>query len=780
MAEGPAEARRQAEAFAQGGEAGFETVAGLVKDLRAGGQLGPIGPLLIAAGRRALYGDWATAHWLELAGILRDHQQFGYARRLFGRVRDAGERSEECRCQHALCTYKDMELPAARRLDRALEILGEGGAIEDSTSAETLGIAGAIYKRRWEVDAKRADLESALWCYERGYAQAGDPGAEYAGINAAFVADRLAVLEEEQLGVPAQATRLRGRADEIRAEIVAKPAGEDGGWADATLGEALFGLGRLEEACARLQSVRGKTDEIWRLESTAMQLAALGRLRGFDATGALEALVGEAGGAIRRGRAGKVGLALSGGGFRASLFHVGLLARLAECNVLRRVEVLSCVSGGSIVGAHYYLKLRRLLAEKADTEVADADYVNLVAELADEFLAGVRQNLRGRLITNLGDDLRMLTPSYSRTDRVAELLEDLFFSKVPKDAGAVAGEPWRMTDLYVAPAGRGEGFSLRYENWLREAKVPILVLNATTLNTGHGWQFTASWMGEPPVGAGEKVDASRRLRRVYYRDAPGDHGRQPLAKAVAASACVPALFPPVTLAKLYDGVDVELVDGGVYDNQGVASLLEQDCTVILVSDASGQARDAQHPSRWLLGVAKRSNSVLMGRVRQAQYRELADRLRSGVLRGLMVVHLKKGLPAPPRDWSECQEPYAPEDDALPPSGSSGESLYGIDPDVQRALAELRTDLDAFSDDEAYSLMAAGYAMARRELPSAMPELAADPALEKAVSWPFEAALARLADPERDGKSLLAALEPGHALFFRRIAAWRWRRRKQPK
>ncbi len=134
--------------------------------------------------------------------------------------------------------------------------------------------------------------------------------------------------------------------------------------------------------------------------------------------------------------------------------------------------------------------------------------------------------------------------------------------------------------------------------------------------------------------------------------------------AVAASACVPTLFPPVMLRNLYDDIDVELVDGGVYDNQGIASLLEQDCTVVLVSDASGHIRDDVHPARGPLGVASRSNSVLMSRVRGAQYSELASRRRSGTLRGLMVVHLKKGLPAAPRDWSHCQEPYSPEDDAL--------------------------------------------------------------------------------------------------------------------
>ena len=46
----------------------------------------------------------------------------------------------------------------------------------------------------------------------------------------------------------------------------------------------------------------------------------------------------------------------------------------------------------------------------------------------------------------------------------------------------------------------------------------------------------------------------------------------------------------------------------------------------------------------------------MSRVRGAQYADLARPRRSGTLRGLMVVHLKKGLPAPPRDWSGCQEP----------------------------------------------------------------------------------------------------------------------------
>jgi predicted acylesterase/phospholipase RssA len=739
--------------------------------------------MLIAVSRRALYDDWERAHRTDLAETLRDHQQFGYARRLLGRVRRDSQDSEELRQQHALCTYKDMELSAARRLDRALEILTEAGSLENSTSSETLGIAGAIFKRKWEVDAKRANLENARWCYERSFEQQGDPNREYGGVNAAFVSDQLAALEEQGLGISSEAAVLRARADAIRAEIVERLQGGDGGWSDATRGEALFGLGRFEEAYEHLARVGDTTKELWRLETTVMQLAALAQLRDFnspDAAKALRALAGGKDAAIRRAYTGKVGVALSGGGFRASLFHIGVLARLAECNVLRHVEVLSCVSGGSIVGAFYYLKLRQLLQSKRDEEIEDADYLTLVAELADEFLNGVRQNLRGRLSEDITDNWRMLSSRYSRTDRAGDLFEEMFFSKVPKDVRGGPGDTWRMTDLNVTPQGREAGFSLRYENWLRQAKVPILVLNATTLNTGHSWQFTASWMGEPPTGVDERVDASRRLRRVYYRDAPKRHNHPPLGKAVAASACVPALFPPVTLEDLYDGIDVELVDGGVHDNQGIASLVEQDCTVILVSDASGQIRDNEHPSRSLLGVANRSNTILMSRVRGAQYSELAGQWRSGLLRGLMVVHLKKGLASPPRDWSQCQEPYDPEDDALPPGVGVRGSPYAIDEEVQRALSELRTDLDAFSDDEAYSLMAAGYEMTRWELPQALPNPPrTSSALEGTVSWPFASALTKLAaPPSRSG--LVQALRPGRARFFRGFLAWRLRRAQQPK
>jgi NTE family protein len=43
-----------------------------------------------------------------------------------------------------------------------------------------------------------------------------------------------------------------------------------------------------------------------------------------------------------------VGLALSGGGFRATLFHLGALWRLNELGWLPKLDRISSVSGGSI------------------------------------------------------------------------------------------------------------------------------------------------------------------------------------------------------------------------------------------------------------------------------------------------------------------------------------------------------------------------------------------------------------------------------------------------
>lgn len=732
----------------------------LADELRAAGRPNLAAQVLVRAARRSLEQEHSDYESHPLADALRDHQQFRYARLILRRLCEEHPTIYRFRTQYALCVYRDAGLPAARRLARALQILSESGPLDDCRDADTLGLAGTVFQRKWELEGRRADLENARWCFERGSDLDGDPSRWDAAVRAAFVFDQLAGLTEEGvIGQSSDAAALRARAAALRNRVVEQLRVDPSTpWDIAARGEALFGLGRFSEAKEAFTAVLASTPERWRLESLARDLVSLARLQGQDLTSdggeaamAMRVLVDDA--ALRRAHLGRVGVALSGGGFRASLFHLGVLAFLAERDVLRSVEVLSCVSGGSIVGAFYYLKLRQLLQSKPDAEITARDYADLVDDVLGEFLDAVRRNLRVRLTEKLSTNWRMLATGYSRTDRAAQLYDELIFRRVHRDDSSSSA--WRMPDLAITPSGAspdaapgpGRELSTHHENAWRHAKVPELVINATTLNTGHTWVFTTSWMGEPPPRGEHRDDANRRLYPLYYYDVP-DADLPRLADAVAASACVPMLFPPLRLDGLYDGICVELVDGGVHDNQGIGSQLEHFCDVVLVSDASGHMADVDRPGRSSLSVGNRSNSVLMTRVRGAQVAELIRRRRSGLLRGVMVVDLKKGLPALRVGHGPGSLPLEDRDrDELFRAETRRPGSYGIHERVQRALASIRTDLDSFSDDEAYGLMAAGYLMARVEFESSLRDIPAPTdAVKPSPGWAFEQHIKNLASP----------------------------------
>ncbi len=65
------------------------------------------------------------------------------------------------------------------------------------------------------------------------------------------MADRLAALEEQTLGGEQRAADLRDEARALRSDIAQGPPPDGGGWNDATIGEALFGLGRLRRPSKR-------------------------------------------------------------------------------------------------------------------------------------------------------------------------------------------------------------------------------------------------------------------------------------------------------------------------------------------------------------------------------------------------------------------------------------------------------------------------------------------------------------------------------------------------
>jgi MinD-like ATPase involved in chromosome partitioning or flagellar assembly/predicted acylesterase/phospholipase RssA len=684
----------------------------------------------------------APQQLLTLAKGLKAESEFAYARRILSRARRDSSVNKDPKLrllltqQHALCTYKDQELPADLRHKRALEILIEEEDLRTTIDQETLGLVGAIYKRMWEADNQKVVLERSLAYYHRGYKQGivGDYG--YTGINAAFILDLLAHQEEAEAREAAttseSAAARRREARRIREDIVdnlpplmAQPGNEwleQQWWFLVTVAEANFGLGRYMAALPWLQKAKSIDVKDWEYESTARQLASLARLHetrtesvsqfenspaGFVLSRFLEDTT-----AVRSAFIGKVGLALSGGGFRASLYQIGTLAKLAELDVLRRVEVLSCVSGGSIIGAHYYLEVRRLLQTKPDHEITREDYIEIVQRIEKRFLEGVQRNIRVSAAAEFLTNVKMIFLSgYSRTQRVGELYEEEIFSRV--DDGEGNARRW-MNELLIRPLDEGSNFSPKYHNWKREAKVPVLILNATTLNTGHNWQFTASWMGEPPAAINSDVDGNEQYRRMYYQEAPEKYRQVRLGHAVAASSCVPGLFEPLVFEDLYPDRIVRLVDGGVQDNQGVSGLLEQGCTVILASDASGQMESRPAPSNKVLGVLLRSSDIVQARLREAQYKELDARRRSSLLRGLMFTHLKSDLNADPVDWIGCEDPYEASDEARPIERRGVLTTYGIRKDVQQRLAAIRTDLDSFNDAEAYALMTSGYRMAEEE------------------------------------------------------------------
>lgn len=690
----------------------------------------------ILRGRQA-----SAAEILALATALKNEKYFGYARRLLFRARQDNSiysdprLAAKLRQQHALCTYKDPDLPPDLKFDRALEILAQGEYLDTTTNQETLGLAGAVYKNRWEAFGQRADLECSLVYYARGYAGgiAGDYG--YTAINTAFILDVIGSQEMAEFR-SADTTLHTGasRATEarrIREEIVTqlpplaeRPENEflkTQWWFYATVAEALFGLKRYRDALPLLLQGKSLPDvHDWELESTARQLASLARLVGgtqpdgglsTEPREALEEFLGTASG-VTTAYIGKVGLALSGGGFRAALFHIGVLARLAELDVLRHVEVLSCVSGGSIIGAYYYLELRHLLQTKAEHEITRQDYIEIMQRIQREFLAGIQRNIRTRVLANPAANIRMLLfPNGSRTERVGELYEKHLFGRI---SDGLQGDARWINDLTIQPKGEETGFNPKSNNWRRRVKAPILILNATSLNTGHNWQFTATWMGEPPAGIDSEIDANYRLRRMYYYEAPERYRKYRLGYALAASSCVPGLFEPINLPDLYADKTVRLVDGGVHDNQGITALLEQGCSVLLVSDASGQMEDQDQPGNTMLSALLRSNSILQSRVRAAEFHELDARRRSFLLRGMMFLHLKKDLDGDPVDWINCEDPVDASDEARPSIRRGDLTYYGIRKDVQRLLAAIRTDLDSFHEVEAFALMTSGYRMTDAE------------------------------------------------------------------
>jgi len=227
---------------------------------------------------------------LELAKTLLEYDEFRLARRLLDKLCkkpiDDLELNYKITHKRAVATYKDHQLNRRYALNRAVKILRntfknvddkrfeESSGLPKWVVQETLGLLGAIHKRKWESDGDKLQLEKALSYYRRGYEAGADRNKYYGytGINAAFLLDLLAHIEQLH---GAAAERIRARRDKakfIRREIIdvlapiveqldPKNLSKDDYWGIVTLAEAYFGIDELPQAGRWLDIAKKVPDE---------------------------------------------------------------------------------------------------------------------------------------------------------------------------------------------------------------------------------------------------------------------------------------------------------------------------------------------------------------------------------------------------------------------------------------------------------------------------------------------------------------------------------------
>jgi NTE family protein len=282
----------------------------------------------------------------------------------------------------------------------------------------------------------------------------------------------------------------------------------------------------------------------------------------------------------------RIGLALSGGGMRAAIFHLGLLGRLAHEDLLERVAFLSTVSGGSLgTGLVYSLSGKRWPASR--------EFLDTIVPRAKRLMT--RTDLQVDAILRLPRRPQHLL--YGRAKVLAESIEKL----------------WGVDGLV---------------NELPDE--PRWVINATAYESGKNWRFMRKRMGDYTLN---------------HTPEPAF----PLASAMAASAAFPILIGPLVLRTRgfswarFTGESrhatlptetrvpsVHLWDGGVYDNLGVEQLFKSgryrdEYNFLIVSDASTPL-GVERPLSFRR--ARRLINIAMDQVRSLRARQLVGHFSS--------------------------------------------------------------------------------------------------------------------------------------------------------
>lgn len=299
-------------------------------------------------------------------------------------------------------------------------------------------------------------------------------------------------------------------------------------------------------------------------------------------------------------------LCLSGGGFRAMLFHAGALWRLADAGLLPGLAQVSSVSGGSLAAGMLAHRWRDLRFDAQGRPAPGAFETAVVAPLR----ALANQTL------DIPDVVKGLVLPGSPADHLARSYRHLFGDAT-------------LQDLPDAPA---------------------FVLSATSVQSMAIWRFSKRAMADWRVG------------RILSPTVP-------LAVAVAASSAFPPFLSPLELdldpASFEPGsghdLQVEpytrkavLTDGGVYDNLGIETAWKKHGT-ILVSDAGGAPDPDPAPAKdWALH-SYRAFNIIDNQVVDLRKRQVVGAYVDGTRRGAYwgirsdIGHygLKDPLPCPP-------------------------------------------------------------------------------------------------------------------------------------
>lgn len=235
----------------------------------------------------------------------------------------------------------------------------------------------------------------------------------------------------------------------------------------------------------------------------------------------------------------RIALSLSGGGYRAAAFHLGVLSFLDRIGILGNVRALSTASGGTIVGAYY-----------AQCVAARLPFTNFY----ENFFAFLRD-----------------------TDVIDAALRRMTASGAGRPATLITAAAEVYADrLFDSTLGMLQASSDHLEE---------IAFNATDMHRGLAFRF---------------VKTANRLVRSGNRETPlppDVAAGVRLADVVAASSCFPAAFEPIMFPRDFAGLTaddipaVPLMDGGIYDNQGVDSLMlvrarrRREIDTILISDA---------------------------------------------------------------------------------------------------------------------------------------------------------------------------------------------------